>query len=246
MGKKSKAAKAAKAATVVVVEYPSAPVVIPPRLYAPIEAVCRDALHYGDNAIGMRDAVRKLIFSMRAIAEQTTGHVTADILSLEQLLHRTDPKQRELPLRGTTLDPITEMHRQAHLNADQLNAAKFIHDIWTAWGRHLVVTGHGFDSEGGGARELKDPVMSMGKDLWNDWKTIYTPWYEGAKKIVVPREAGGMVPVTRLIITIIMEHVFPGALDDLEKLKRGTCLRVLKEQLTALSQMQERRATTHG
>lgn len=237
MSKKSKAAKKEKAATVVV-EYPSAPVVLPPRLYRPVEDLCRDALHYSDNAVGVRESIRKLVFAMRALADQTLGHVAADALVLEGLLKRTDSRQQELAFKRPT-DPIEELHRQAHLNPDQRSAALLIRRVWGAWGRHLTVVGHGFDSEGGGARTLKDPWLSMDEELWDLWRRIYVPWYEAAKKIHEPRESRGMVAVSKLVISIVMEPIFPGALDSLEHLKRGTCLRVLKQQLTELSKLQE-------
>lgn len=238
MSKKTKAKK--KEQRVVVVEAPAAPMVLPPRLYKPLEDVCRAALDYGGNAAGVRDPVRKLAFAMRAIAEEEVGHLTTDITMLESLLKRTDPRQAELPLGKTRpKDPVEVLFKQRHLNSDQRAAALFVRDVWNAWGRYLVVSGHGFDGEGGGTRRLRDPFEAMGQDLWDRWKTIYKPWYELVKREYAPRKSGGMVPVSKLVLSIIIEPVFPGALDDLERLERGTCLRVLKEQLTALSKLRE-------
>lgn len=219
--------------------YPSAPSVIPPRLYSPVETLCRDAILYSGNHAGMRASIRALAFAMRGAAEDSVGHVTADTLALEGLLKRSDARQAELPFREAQKDPVEELHRQAHLNAQQVSAADLIRRVWTAWGRHLVVAGKAFDGTPS-PRRLVDPVMSMGASLLNEWHGVYTPWYEQAKKKFERREAGGMVPVTRLVISVVMEPVFPGALDKLERLKLGTSLRVLKTELTELAKAQER------
>jgi hypothetical protein len=245
VSKKSKAAKKEKAAQAAVIEWLGAPVAIPPRLYKPIEDLCRDALHYSDNAVGMRETIRKLAFAMRAaVSDASGGSASIDVLALEALLNRTDPNQRELPFNRTERprDPVEELFKQHHLDSDQYASAMLLRDVWNAWGRHLLVVGHGFDGEGGGARTLKDPLTSMGQAQWDIWRSVYTPWYENAKKVTVVSKSRGTIRVTSLVLAIVTESTFPGALDQILKLERGTCLRVLKEQLTELSKLKERGA----
>ena len=238
-----------------------APVVLPPRLYSPLESLAKDALLYASNHSGMRKAISNLVFAMRSIAEESVGHITADIIALEALLKRSDPRQQELPLREPEKDPIVELARQKHLNEDQEYAAQYIKKVWTAWGRHLQVAARSYDGGGGGGdKPLMDPLSGMGQELWESWRDVYTPWYDLAKtraqwwyyplskdqtiKGKTERTRGGMVANTKLVLAIIMEPVFPGNLDMLLRLDRGTSLRVLKEELTELSKRIEQKGVT--
>lgn len=215
------------------------PSVIAPRLFNAIESLCRESLVYSGNQTGMRNAIVALIGTIRTLSNEQFGHDTPDIRALGALLERTHPSGPTR--REAERDPIDELQRQAHLDGEQAGAADLIRTIWRGWSRYLTVAARSYEQKSSRAQSRAlDPVSVMGKSLLNEWHYIYVPWYDSAKINLIERKDGSMVSAVRLVLHIVNIPAFPGQIDLSERLKKGTALGILKDELSSLANWIER------
>lgn len=215
--------------------------VIPPSIYRSVEVLCRDALAYGANSAGIRQAVSQLINVGRREALARFGHDTPDIIGLSALLARSDPFRQAMsrdPSRKPEQEPVVELARQAHIDSDQLAAADLVKRVNTAWGRFLAVGARSYESRSQKHKDRAlDPFWVMGENVYKEWRNVYNPWYDEASKKKVGANNRGMVTAARVVIHVVMLPMFPGQMDTNERLDKGTSLRVLKEELALLAGM---------
>lgn len=223
------------------------PTIMHPHLCRAVEVLCRESIQYSANNSIVRQAIGALIVTMRQQAERVHGRETPDIKALSALLDRTRPQLNgSAPARLATLDPIAELFRQRHLLPEHVAAALFIRSIWLAWGRYLDVAARSYEPSGGsGGRgpHAPDPVAAMGPNILNEWHHIYVPWVEMARKLLIPARGERSLSAAQLVLCVVDEPIFPGALDIRWHLKKGTSLRVLREQLGTLATLQEKGKT---
>jgi hypothetical protein len=187
--------------------------VVDPNTFRALENLCRTAISYGDNHPAVRSAVAQLARTMRVEAEMRYGHGTADVVALTALLRRTSPLRPPKPAgdpQPARLAPLDYLREHDALTAEQLAAAESIIRIWYGFGRFLTVQGRDYREGGSRKNRRVDPVSVMGQDLWDEWRGVYKPWYERAKRVRVP---GSALPVVTLVLQVLVDEKPPATLD---------------------------------
>jgi hypothetical protein len=214
------------------------PSVIPLRIYRPLENLLRDALLFGQNHPSLRASAGSLILAMRNEAEARFSHDTPDVQGLSSILDRTSTGYIH---RAPEKDPIKELRRQQHIDGDQELAAEMLADVWRGWQRFLMAGARAYEHKSFITRDRAlDPVTVMGPRLLNIWHYVFTPWYNAAKNKRVEGGTSRMVSNAGIVINVITMPVFPGQLDAIAKLEKGTALAVLQSEIRSISNLQER------
>ena len=115
------------------------------------------------------------------------------------------------------------------LTEDQRTAADEIRSTWDAFNRLFAMGSRDLETAGtssGPRARFPQPISVMNDaelDLWEKW---YRPWYESARK---RRQMG--TTHAQIVLDILNRNFPPEALDKVYRVKRGTCLKVLKQEL---------------
>lgn len=224
----------------VVEELASFGVMFSPAVYRAVEQVCKDAIAYSSNHPGLRRSMVQLCHELRIQAEASIGYHSPEVISLMQLLRRTDPALVEKPV--SVPSPIELLHKNRQLSLDQVNAANTIRQVWYAFSRFLTVTGTRYQHDpSGGTKRTKviQPLEVMNEETYETWMTIYGPWASHAvqKKLSTTR---GPLNHVSIVLSIVLQDFHPRDLDRAYRLPRNACLTVLRAELDAFGTIPRR------
>ena len=187
-----------------------------------------------NNSEANRNTINQLIVEIANVARDKYGHESVESLALRQLLKRTAPRDENYNPHAHPPEPdiIEYLQDQKRLTPTEYSAAMVIRSVWRAFGRYLTISGKGFDRTGGGkGASALGPVDVMGQETWEQWRDLYTPWYETAKARSTNRIKTGWVYNTELVFKIVVEGYRPEDLDKGFGMTSGAAYGALKAEL---------------
>lgn len=224
--------------------------IIPPKIFRPLEILCRTALSYGANHPAVRQSIQEVMNAIRGVSTERYHHQSpAEVMRLQQILQIAADTRSENPPRTQPVqkDPIEELRLKPYrLPPEQIAAAQYIREVRHAFGRFLTVNSRSLEKVGGSRRAM-NPVMVMKPAFVDKYQKVYVPWYEKLSTKKLPREKIGVVPAISVVFQVILEGSMPNK--DLDKsfgLGRGSCLSIVVEQLAELANALERYVTNGG
>lgn len=209
----------------------SPPVILDPHLFHALELVCRGAINYGQNHASVRTDVNRLAAELRRISMEKHGHDSLEVVTLVQLLDRTDPKKgHQRP--PAELDIITALEMKRELSPQQSSAASLIRSVWTAFQRGRSIAPRSMEKLGGNKRARPThPMDLMGRRVYEIWQRHYIPWFEKAKYRRVNRRTSGNVASVDIVFHILIEGHQPYQVDNAFRLDKGVAEKTLKFEL---------------
>lgn len=209
----------------------------PPKIFDQIEQLCRRYLDSNKWDTPSRELVSKLSFVYRQEAFTRFGHDSVETFALAKLLKIGAPTGFQPPAPRPDALTFIQMkpNSNSRLDAFQESAAGHIIAVWMAFGRFLRMSSRGMEG-GGGRGQVLHPLDVMGEELWEHYKAIYKPWQALAEKVPIDRKrAGGAVTICAIVLSILIEDVYPHELDGRFALIKGTALAALKAALSGYS-----------
>lgn len=211
--------------------------IIPPKIFNTLSALCRDFLEHNKYDDPSRDFVSRLAFVFRQEAYMRFGHECLETFALAKLLKQAEAKYTpKLPRLDSVSWIRAYRNRNSRLDSDQEDAAEHIKRVWVAFGRFQGIAGSGLSGGGGGGSRGRamQPIDVMDQELWDHHRLVYTPWYNTAKMVQVDRRRGkGRISLAAIVLKILVGDMFPEEMDQSYALVRGTSLRALKAALSA-------------
>lgn len=209
-------------------------VTLDPKVFKTFESLCKTALTYGDNHPNIRNAVANVLFQLQQQSLSTYGELTIDVLTLQQLFKKTDPRY-EHKRPDPEKDPIYELSQGAKpkLSPEQQEAASTIRHIWHCFAKFLSVASRNYDTKSGKKHRVLSPMDIMDQKTYDLYREIYSPWYNKAKQtpIVNYKKQALSTNHAYVVITILTQDQFPSNLDKICRLPLGSSLSALQYQL---------------
>jgi hypothetical protein len=209
------------------------PLLLDPTLFRRLETFAREALLVA-NVASLRASLNALIVHMREASGAQFGFDSVDTRALMDLMQRTDPEGRSRkPLEQ---NPIEGLAARRKLSGEQIEAARHIERIWRAFGRHLHVQGRSYTGTAGGKRTRPtDTMRVMGEAIYQEWRKVYRPWQKAAHRTL--EGANRELHADTIVLKIVVDEVLCDTLDRVYKLKPGTSLAVLNDELNEYSRL---------
>lgn len=215
-------------------EQESIQLITSPKIFTNLFQLFQRYLKDQNNSQSSREFLAQMAFAFRQEAYKRFGHDSAETFALAKLLRQVGDGPASAKGRPDALTYLNKSDNpRTRLTADEMSAVEYIQKIWQAFGRFLFMGTRNLERAGTRSRVLS-PMDVMTEDTWIHYKEIYCPWYEVAKKITVNRrQTGGPLSVASITFKIVVEDVYPDALDLGFAMTEGTALRAFKAGLRA-------------
>lgn len=137
------------------------------------------ALLVGSGSRPMRDSIHVFIRQLRHAALVKWGHeISYEESALSALLRDTDYQSTANSTPGE--DPVERLYRLDRLGNPERNAATLIQEVWQVFDKFLGAKIANFDGGGGGGGGSQR-VLPMGRDLSDNYRRFYSPWYDACR-----------------------------------------------------------------
>jgi hypothetical protein len=205
-----------------------------PKVFKTLESLCKTALTYGDNHPNIRNAVANLSFQLQQHSMSIHGELTIDVITIQQLLRKTDPRyEHQRP--AIEQDPIIELSQGNYpkLSPDQQSAAATIRRIWQCFSKFLAVASRNYNTKSGKKHRILLPLDVMDQNTYDTYRDTYSPWINKAKltPIVNFKKKPLSTSHGEVVLAILTQDWFPKQLDLAHRLPRGSSLFALQHQL---------------